>query len=102
MQNEEEKINIRLHIYDTEIPVRVPRNEEAFYRRGGTLINELLNAYNASFKTHKSDKEINYYVMIDLALRLEKELDRNDTKLFVDILSQLTAEIEETLKQSEK
>lgn len=102
MQNEEGKINIRLHIYDTEIPVRVPRNEEAFYRRGGTLINELLNAYNASFKTHKSDKEINYYVMIDLALRLEKELDRNDTKPFVDILSQLTAEIEETLKQSEK
>lgn len=99
MHDEEEKINIRLHIYDMDIPVRVPRDEEAYYRRGGALINELLNAYNDTFKTHKSDKEIGYYVMIDLALRLEKELDRNDSKPFMDLLSQLTAEIEETLKQ---
>lgn len=93
------KINIRLHIYDTDdIMVTVPRDEEALYRKGAELINQLLNAYFGSFKGLKSDKEINYFAMIDLALRLEKELQRNDTQPYNDILEKLTSEIEEALK----
>jgi cell division protein ZapA len=95
---ESNKINIRLNIYDTEIMVKVLRDEEALYRKGATLINELLNAYFENFKGRKSDKEITYFVMIDLALRLEKQLQRNDTKPYNDILSKLTSEIEATLK----
>jgi hypothetical protein len=95
---ESNKINIRLNIYDTEIMVKVLRDEEALYRKGATLINELLNAYFENFKGRKSDKEITYFVMIDLALRLEKQLQRNDTKPYDDILSKLTSEIEATLK----
>ncbi len=94
----QDKINIRLHIYDTEIQVRVPRDEEPLYRRGADLINDLLNAYFASFKGKKSDKEITYFAMIDLGLRLQKELKRNDTKPYDDILTKLTAEIADMLK----
>lgn len=90
---------IRLHIYDTDITVTVPQEEESLYRKGGELINELLNAYYGSYKGRKGDKEIHYFAMIDLALRLERQLQRNDTKPYEDILSQLTSEIETTLKQ---
>jgi hypothetical protein len=92
-----EKINIRLHIYDTEIMVRVPREEEALYRKGADLINELLNAYFSSFKGAKSDREITYFAMIDLALRYERQASRNDTQPYQDIMAKLTTEIEETL-----
>lgn len=77
--------------------VRVPREEEALYRKGSELINELLNAYFSNFKGSKSDKEITYFAMIDLALRLQRELTRNDTKPYDDILLKLTSEIENAL-----
>ncbi|CUP83803.1 Uncharacterised protein [Segatella copri] len=36
--------------------------------------------------------------LIDVALRYEKESDRNDTKPYDDILEKLTSEIEDALK----
>lgn len=74
--------------------VRVPREDEELYRSGAVLINELMNAYFANFKGSKSDREITYYAMIDLALRHERQLRRNDTKPYEDILLKLTSEIE--------
>ena len=50
------------------------------------------------FKGRKSDKEILYMALIDVALRYEKESDRNDTKPYDDILEKLTSEIEDALK----
>lgn len=96
-ESDSSKISIRLHIYDREISVKVPREDEPLYRRGAELINELLNAYNASFKGMKSDSEIHYFAMIDLALRHQRELLRNDTRPYDDILSKLTTEIEAEL-----
>lgn len=97
----QEKINIRLHIYDTDISVRVPREEEPLYRKDAELINELLNVYYSNFKGSKSDKEIIYFAMIDLGLRLQKANQKNDTKPYEDILSKLTSEIEDELKRGE-
>jgi hypothetical protein len=98
---DQEKINIRLHIYDTDISVRVPREEEPLYRKDAELINELLNVYYSNFKGSKSDKEIIYFAMIDLGLRLQKANQKNDTKPYEDILSKLTSEIEDELKRGE-
>lgn len=98
---DQEKINIRLHIYDTDISVRVPREEEPLYRKDAELINELLNVYYYNFKGSKSDKEIIYFAMIDLGLRLQKANQKNDTKPYEDILSKLTSEIEDELKRGE-
>ena len=47
---------------------------------------------------YTSDKEILYMALIDVALRYEKESDRNDTKPYDDILEKLTSEIEDALK----
>ncbi len=82
-----------------DINVRVPREDEALYRKDAQLINELLNTYFANYKGSKSDKEITYYAMIDLGLRLARQLQRNDTKPYNDVLSKLTSEIETVLKQ---
>ena len=97
MTEETDKITIRLHIYDTDISVTVPRKDEALYRRDADLINERLNAYYGQFKRFKSDKEIHYFAMIDIGLRLQEMLQRNDTKPYNDLLTQLTSEIEDVL-----
>jgi len=96
--DEQSKITIRLNIYDTVVTVNVPREDEPLYRKDAELINELLNIYYSNFKGIKSDKEIIYFAMIDLGLRLQREPQRNDTKPYADILQQLTSEIESELK----
>lgn len=99
-EEQKDELNIRLHIYDTDIKVfNVKRDDEILYRKDAELINELLNAYYQAFTGKKSPKEIMYYAMIDLGLRLQKEYQRNDTQPYDDILSQLTSEIEDELKQ---
>ena len=96
--DEQSKITIRLNIYDTVVTVNVPREDEPLYRKDAELINELLNIYYSNFKGIKSDKEIIYFAMVDLGLRLQRELQRNDTKPYDDILQRLTSESETVLK----
>ena len=95
----EEKLHIRLHVYDTEISVNVLREDEEYYRKAATLITDTVNTYASVFKGRKSDKDLLYMALIDSALRYEKEAKRNDTVPFTDILGKLTAEIEDALKQ---
>jgi hypothetical protein len=94
----DDKLTIRLHVYDTDLTVRIPRNDEEYYRKSGRLINDIVNSYNDIFKGRKSDKEILYMALIDVALRYEKEQGRNDTKPYDDVMAKLTAEIEDALK----
>lgn len=93
-----DKLRITIHVYDTDISVNVPRNEEALYRKGAKLISDVINLYAAKFKGVKADKELLYMALIDIALRYEKEAVRNDVMPFNDILSKLTSEIEEAMK----
>lgn len=100
---EESKLQIRLHIYDTELPVRIPRSEEEVYRKAGKRINETINAYadvySASLASGtKSLKDVLYMALVDITVRLEKEAKRNDAAPVYDILEKITAEIEQTLK----
>ena len=95
---EQDKLLIRLHVYDTELSVRIPREDEEYYRKSAKLIDDIVNSYAKIFKGRKSDKEILYMALIDVALRYEKESDRNDTKPYDDILEKLTSEIEDALK----
>ncbi len=94
----EDKLLIRLHVYDTDLSVRIPREDEEYYRKSGKLIDDTVNSYNKIFKGRKSDKEILYMALIDIALRYEKEASRNDTQPYNDILTKLTAELEDALK----
>ena len=81
---EELKRNIKLRIYDTFISVRVPQDDEPLYRKDADLINELLNLY---------------YAMIDLGLRLQKELRRNDSEPYEKVMKELTGEMEKLLEE---
>ena len=54
---EQEKLLIRLHIYDTDLSVKIPREDEEYYRKSGKLINDIVNSYSKIFKGRKSDKD---------------------------------------------
>lgn len=95
---EDNKLTIRLNLYDTVLSVRIPREDEEYYRKSAKLINEIVNSYSALFKGRKSDKEILYMALVDIALRYEKNEGRNDTQPYDLVLEKLTSEIEEVLK----
>ena len=97
-EESKEKLNIKLHVYDKDIHVAINRNEEEFYRDAAKLITERYGVYNQMFKVSKSDQEIALMTLVEIALRLQRELHRNDTQPYDDILSQLTSEIEEAMK----
>ena len=99
MAGENDKLNIRLHIYDTDMPVVIDRQYEFTYREAAKDINDAINAYSEVFKGKKSDKEILYMALIDIAYNYEIEKSRNDTKPVNDILSKITTEIEEALNE---
>lgn len=97
MAEENEKLNIRLHVYDTDIPVKVNREDEMYYRNAAKLISSTVSRYAERYKTKKSEKEILYMAMIDISLRYEKEKGNNDTSEYDNILSSLIKEIESVL-----
>lgn len=92
-----EKQHIILHIYDLDISITIPAEQESAYRKAASLINDRLNAYYGAWKGRKADKEILYYAMIDIALRLVTQSLKNDVKPYDDILQKLTSEIEAVL-----
>lgn len=94
----QEKLQIRLHVYDTDLSVRIPREDEEYYRKSAKLIDDIVNSYTKIYKGRKSDKEILYMSLLDVALRYEKEEGKNDTQPYNEILEKLTAEIEDALK----
>jgi cell division protein ZapA len=97
-EDNKEKLNIKLYVYDEDIHVAIDRSEEHLYRNAAKLITERYGVYNRMFKVSKSDHTIALMTLVEIALRYERELDRNDTEPYDNILSQLTSEIEEALK----
>ena len=97
MPEEKKKLQIRLHLYDTDMAVNINRDDEELYRKAAKLITDTVNTYANLFKGRKSEKEILYMALVDIALRFEKTDKRNDTVPYNHILSQLTKEIDEVL-----
>jgi cell division protein ZapA len=93
-----EKLNIRLHVYDEEIQVAVKRSDEEFYRAAAKLITDRYNAYAQAYKGRKGEHTIALMTLIDIALMYERERGKNDTAPYDGILAKLTSEIEEALK----
>ncbi len=92
-----ERLNIRLHVYDEEMNVTVIRDEEEYYRAAAVMITERYNTYAERYKGMKSDHTIALMALIDIAMRYQKERSRNDTAPYDDILKSLTSEIEDVL-----
>lgn len=87
-----------MHVYDEDIHATIEREDEEYYRAAAKLISERYGAYAQVFKGRKSDHTIALMTLIEIALRYEKEVDRNDTSPYDNILLQLTNEIEEAMK----
>ena len=98
-EQNQDRLHIRLHVYDEEIEVVVKREEEEFYRAAAKLITERYNAYAQAYKGRKSDHIIALMTLIDIALMHQKERANNDTSPYDNVLARLTTEIEEALKE---
>ena len=98
-EENKEKLNIRLHVYDEDIAMVLHnRADEEYYRAAAKLISDRYGAYAQAYKGRKSDHTIALMTLIEIALRYEKEMIKNDTSPYDNVLSQLTSEIEEVLK----
>ena len=94
---DQNKLHIRLHVYDEEIEVVINRKDEEFYRLAAKLITERYNAYAQAYKGRKGEHTISLMTLIDIALLYQKEHAHNDTAPYENVLARLTAEIEEAL-----
>lgn len=93
-----EKLHIRLHVYNEDIEVTVNREDEVYYRAAAKLITDRYNAYAQAYKGRKTEHTISLMTLIDIALLYEREHGKNDTAPYDTILSRLTSEIEDALK----
>jgi len=93
-----EKLNIRLHVYDEEIEVTIKRPDEEYYRKAAKLVTSRYNAYAQAYKGRKGEHTIALMTLVDVALMYERERGKNDTAPFESVLAKLTSEIEEALK----
>ena len=97
---DQSKLNIRLHVYDEEIEVKINREDEEFYRNAAKLITDRYNAYAQAYKGRKTEHIISLMTLVDIALLYERERSHNDTAPYDDVLDHLTKEIEEALGSS--
>lgn len=93
-----DKIHIRLHLYDTNIAVNINRDDEEKCRNAEKLITKTINDYASMYKGRRSDKDVLYMAMLEIALRYETEAQRNATAPITNVLFKITSEIEEALK----
>ena len=96
----EDKLHIRLHVYDEEIEVTVNREDEEYYRSAAKLITDRYNAYAQAYKGRKSEHIISLMTLVDIALLYQKERSHNDTAPYDNVLIRLTKEIEVALGSS--
>lgn len=95
-----DRLHIRLHVYDEEIEVTIRRSDEELYRRAAKLITDRYNAYAQAYKGRKSDHTIALMTLVDVGLAYQKEHSHNDTLPYDNVLARLTAEIEEALREN--
>ena len=97
MAVENDKLHIRLHVYDTDIPVTVRPEDEPYCRKAAKLITDKVNSLMDVYGTSRSENEIIRMAMLDIAIDLEFEKSTNDTEPYNDILTKITTEIEDAL-----
>ena len=97
MAEEKKRLHIRLHVYDTDIPVTIMPEDEPYCRNAARLITERVNTFSEMYKTSRSEKEILYMAMLDIAIGFELEKTNNDTEPYDNILTSITNELEDAL-----
>ncbi len=96
-QKEKKQIRIRLHVYNTEIPVIIMPEEEEMYRRAAKMISDTVNTYANKYHQRYDLQTILYMSLLDVAIKFEREHERKEVDSVKDILADITKEIEEAL-----
>ena len=96
-EQKQDRLHIKLHVYDEEIEVVINREDEEYYRSAAKLITERYNAYAQAYKGRKSEHTVALMTLIDIALRYQRERSNNDTSPYDTVLAKLTSEIDEAL-----
>jgi len=77
--------------------MNINREDEYLYREAAKLISSTVSRYAEIFMNKRSEKEILFMAMIDIALRYKKEMSSNSASVYDNILSSLSKEIERIL-----
>lgn len=97
---DQDKLHIRLFVYNEEIEVTINREDEQYYRAAAKQITERYSAYANIYKGRKPEHTISLMVLLDIALSYQKERVHNDTAPYDNVLARLTTEIEGALGSS--
>ena len=93
-----ETFTINLRMGNLIFPITVKRTEEEIYRKAERLINERYNFYATHYPNQGNDSYM-AMAMLDIALTLKRNEEKNDTAPIMDIVDQLLKEVEETVDE---
>jgi len=94
-----EKQHITLNVYDEKIDVYVKPEEERYYRDAEKVITATYNKYAQVFKGRRSDHNIALLTLLEIGLKYEMELAKNDTASYNNTLEKLSSEIDSLLDE---
>lgn len=92
---DKQKINIRFGSWD--LPMTVMRKDEHLYREAEQLMKERYAFYTRSYKGLATERYM-VMCMLDIAVRLQHSLERNDSSNIIEKLAPLAEDIEKILE----
>lgn len=93
---DKQKINIRFGSWD--LPMTVMRKDEHLYREAEQLMKERYAFYTRSYKGLATERYM-VMCMLDIAVRLQHSLERNDSSDIIEKLAPLAEDIEKILER---
>ena len=93
---DKQKITIRFGSWD--LPMTVLRKDEHLYREAEKLMKERYAFYTRSYKGLATERYM-VMCMLDIAVRLQHTIERNDNTGLLDRLTTLAEEIEKRLER---
>ncbi len=93
-----EKIQIRLNVGRSVIPLTIPMDKEQVYRDAAKAIQDKLNRYRTKYPDMKEEQCMNI-VLLDFATRALSAEQATDTEPYENLMSSLTKELEQVLSE---
>lgn len=96
----DDRFKIKLKIDNEEYPLTILRKDEEDYRKAAKLIDYKLNKYRNTFPKLDAAK---HWLMVALEFAYENVLleKKNDTKPYLDKLSEMEKELDRCIEESE-
>ena len=96
MNQDSEKLIIKLMIGNQIYPISVKREQEEVFRKAAKDINEKLQRYQTTYPNQGYEKYMSI-ALLDFAVKVQQLENSNETLPYNKALEQLTLEIEQAL-----